>query len=87
MQNQELGINLDQKIILRASANVDSTFMVGYGSFKNELQGDPGISKVSMSAMVPAPPAAGASGVAVSSAVLDAGDISAAARAIVEAVA
>ncbi len=53
MRNQDLGISLDQTVVLRKAAVVDSTYPGRYRYFKQQLLQNPNIAGVSSSSQVP----------------------------------
>ena len=53
MLDQELGIDLEQKIVVKTPSNVDSTYITKLTSFKNELRKVANIDNVTTSSMVP----------------------------------
>jgi len=53
MRNRDLGINIDQTLVLRERVSRDSTFIPLINSFVNELQQNPSIKSVTASGDVP----------------------------------
>ncbi|QHT65720.1 FtsX-like permease family protein [Rhodocytophaga rosea] len=53
MQNQELGVQINQTLVLRGPNVTDSTYSDKLNSFKNELLQYPGIKKIAASTEVP----------------------------------
>lgn len=53
MLDQEPGIDLEQKIIVKTPSNIDSTYMTKLESFKNELSNFTNIAKITISSIVP----------------------------------
>lgn len=56
MQNQELGFNVDQNLVLNAPMDVDSTALQKIEVFKNEIERSPNINSATMTSEVPGKP-------------------------------
>jgi putative ABC transport system permease protein len=53
MENQELGVQIDQTVVLRGPSVTDSTYKEKLAAFKTEMLRVPGVQKVSASSEVP----------------------------------
>jgi len=53
MKERELGININQTLVLTQYANLDSAAIPSYNAFINELEANPGIKSVTASTSVP----------------------------------
>jgi putative ABC transport system permease protein len=53
MQKRELGININQTLVLTQNANLDSTAIPSYDAFINEMEANPAILSVTASTSVP----------------------------------
>ena len=56
MQQTKLGLNIDQKLIIKAPTVVDSTFWTKYGTFEKELENVAAIQGITSSTTVPGQP-------------------------------
>ena len=62
MQNRELGVNINQTLVVNQTANVDSSVIPSFNAFMNDLKANPAIRSVTASTSVPGAEVGGSSG-------------------------
>ena len=62
MQNQELGVNINQTLVVNQTANVDSSSIPSFNAFINDMRANPAIRSVTASTSVPGAEVGGSSG-------------------------
>jgi putative ABC transport system permease protein len=62
MQNRDLGVNIEQTLVLQQSARQDSSSILAFQAFVNDMESNPGIQSVTASTSVPGSEVGGSSG-------------------------
>jgi len=62
MQNRDLGVNIQQTLVLQQSGQLDSSDIPAFAAFVNDLEANPGIKSVTASTSVPGAEVGGSSG-------------------------
>ena len=62
MQNRDLGVNIQQTLVLQQSGQQDSADILAFAAFVNDMESNPGIKSVTASTSVPGAEVGGSSG-------------------------
>ncbi|HEY6503047.1 MAG TPA: ABC transporter permease [Chitinophagaceae bacterium] len=62
MQNRELGVNINQTLVVNQTANVDSSQIQSFKAFINDMKANPSVTSVTASTSVPGGEVGGSSG-------------------------
>jgi putative ABC transport system permease protein len=65
MQSRELGVNINQTLVVNQTGNVDSSQIPSFNAFINDMKANPAISSVTASTSVPGSEVGGSSGFAL----------------------